>query len=84
MKLVVIGNGMVGQRLLEQLQTSLPKLEITVLSIDRASVSSCPNGRSLSTAGVAWWKQRVACTWNTIGRSWRRARILSCLLSHHR
>ena len=52
MKLVVIGNGMVGQRLLEQLQASLPKLEITVLceesrpAYDRVHLSSYFSGKS--------------------------------------
>jgi NAD(P)H-nitrite reductase large subunit len=31
MKLIVIGNGMVGQRLLERLQANPPQYEITVL-----------------------------------------------------
>src|SRR6266403_2574268 len=52
MKLVVIGNGMVGQRLLEQLQASSPKLEITVLceesrpAYDRVHLSSYFSGKS--------------------------------------
>src|SRR5260370_16817219 len=52
MKLVVIGNGMVGQRLLEQLQTSAPKLEITVLceesrpAYDRVHLTSYFSGKS--------------------------------------
>ena len=52
MKLVVIGNGMVGQRLLEQLQPSSSKLEITVLceesrpAYDRVHLSSYFSGKS--------------------------------------
>jgi nitrite reductase (NADH) large subunit len=52
MKLVVIGNGMVGQRLLEQLQASPLKFEITVLceesrpAYDRVHLSSYFSGKS--------------------------------------
>jgi nitrite reductase (NADH) large subunit len=52
MKLIVIGNGMVGQRLLERLQTSLPKPEITVLceesrpAYDRVHLTSYFSGKS--------------------------------------
>jgi nitrite reductase (NADH) large subunit len=52
MKLVVIGNGMVGQRLLEQLQASPLKLDITVLceesrpAYDRVHLSSYFSGKS--------------------------------------
>ena len=52
MKLVVIGNGMVGQRLLEELQASLSTLEITVLceesrpAYDRVHLSSYFSGKS--------------------------------------
>src|SRR3979411_3359667 len=52
MKLVVIGNGMVGQRLLEQLQASPLKHEITVLceesrpAYDRVHLSSYFSGKT--------------------------------------
>jgi nitrite reductase (NADH) large subunit len=52
MKLIVIGNGMVGQRLLEQLQASPLRLEITVLceesrpAYDRVHLSSYFSGKS--------------------------------------
>jgi nitrite reductase (NADH) large subunit len=52
MKLVVIGNGMVGQRLLEQLQASPLKLDITVLceesrpAYDRVHLSCYFSGKS--------------------------------------
>ena len=52
MKLIVIGNGMVGQRLLERLQASKPKLEITVLceesrpAYDRVHLTSYFSGKS--------------------------------------
>src|ERR1700730_2515273 len=52
MKLIVIGNGMVGQRLLEQLQTSASHLEITVLceesrpAYDRVHLTSYFSGKS--------------------------------------
>src|SRR3984893_2536685 len=59
MRLVVIGNGMVGQRLLEQLQTSFPKLEITVLceesrpAYDRVHLSSYFSGKSAQELSLA-------------------------------
>jgi len=52
MKLVVIGNGMVGHRLLEQLQSSASNLEITVLceeprpAYDRVHLTSYFSGKS--------------------------------------
>jgi nitrite reductase (NADH) large subunit len=52
MKLIVIGNGMVGQRLLEQLQPSGSNLEITVLceesrpAYDRVHLTSYFSGKS--------------------------------------
>src|SRR5882762_2412015 len=52
MKLVVIGNGMVGQRLLERLQAGSPKFEITVLceesrpAYDRVHLSSYFSAKS--------------------------------------
>src|SRR5882672_10711138 len=52
MKLIVIGNGMVGQRLLEQLQASASNLEITVLceesrpAYDRVHLTSYFSGKS--------------------------------------
>lgn len=52
MKLIVIGNGMVGQRLLEQLQSSASNLEITVLceesrpAYDRVHLTSYFSGKS--------------------------------------
>jgi nitrite reductase (NADH) large subunit len=52
MKLIVIGNGMVGQRLLERLQARKPKLEITVLceesrpAYDRVHLTSYFSGKS--------------------------------------
>src|SRR3984893_676500 len=59
MRLVVIGNGMVGQRLLEQLQTSTPKLEITVLceesrpAYDRVHLTSYFSGKSAQELSLA-------------------------------
>ncbi|HEY3659432.1 MAG TPA: nitrite reductase large subunit NirB [Steroidobacteraceae bacterium] len=52
MRLIVIGNGMVGQRLLEQLQASASNLEITVLceearpAYDRVHLTSYFSGKS--------------------------------------
>ena len=52
MKLVVIGNGMVGQRLLNQLQADFPKFDITVLceesrpAYDRVHLTSYFSGKS--------------------------------------
>ena len=52
MKLIVIGNGMVGQRLLERLQTGTAQLEITVLceesrpAYDRVHLTSYFSGKS--------------------------------------
>jgi nitrite reductase (NADH) large subunit len=52
MKLIVIGNGMVGQRLLEQLQAGASTLEITVLceesrpAYDRVHLTSYFSGKS--------------------------------------
>src|SRR5882724_585635 len=52
MKLIVIGNGMVGQRLLEQLQANASELEITVLceesrpAYDRVHLTSYFSGKS--------------------------------------
>src|SRR5882724_6764075 len=52
MKLIVIGNGMVGQRLLEQLRASASNLEITVLceesrpAYDRVHLTSYFSGKS--------------------------------------
>ncbi len=52
MKLIVIGNGMVGQRLLERLQASISTLEITVLceesrpAYDRVHLTSYFTGKS--------------------------------------
>ena len=52
MRLIVIGNGMVGQRLLEQLQPSASDLEITVLceesraAYDRVHLTSYFSGKS--------------------------------------
>src|ERR1700737_4013831 len=52
MKIVVIGNGMVGQRLLEQLQATASDFEITVLceesrpAYDRVHLTSYFSGKS--------------------------------------
>ncbi|HEY4969989.1 MAG TPA: nitrite reductase large subunit NirB, partial [Steroidobacteraceae bacterium] len=52
MKLIVIGNGMVGQRLLERLRTGAAKLDITVLceesrpAYDRVHLTSYFSGKS--------------------------------------
>jgi nitrite reductase (NADH) large subunit len=52
MKLIVIGNGMVGQRLLEQLQANVSNFEITVLceesrpAYDRVHLTSYFSGKS--------------------------------------
>lgn len=52
MKLIVIGNGMVGQRLLEQLRASTEKFEITVIceesrpAYDRVHLTSYFSGKS--------------------------------------
>jgi nitrite reductase (NADH) large subunit len=52
MKLIVIGNGMVGQRLLEQLQANASNFEITVLceesrpAYDRVHLTSYFSGKS--------------------------------------
>jgi nitrite reductase (NADH) large subunit len=59
MKLIVIGNGMVGQRLLEQLQASASELEITVLceesrpAYDRVHLTSYFSGKSAQDLSLA-------------------------------
>src|ERR1022692_4308914 len=59
MKLIVIGNGMVGQRLLGQLQASGPELEITVLceesrpAYDRVHLTSYFSGKSAQDLSLA-------------------------------
>jgi nitrite reductase (NADH) large subunit len=59
MKLIVIGNGMVGQRLLEQLQANASKLEITVLceesrpAYDRVHLTSYFSGKSAQELALA-------------------------------
>src|SRR6202166_345331 len=59
MKLIVIGNGMVGQRLLEQLQASASELEITVLceesrpGLDRVHFAFYFSGKSAQELSLA-------------------------------
>src|SRR5882672_7040139 len=59
MKLIVIGNGMVGQRLLEQLQANASELEITVLceeshpAYDRVHLTSYFSGKSAQELALA-------------------------------
>ncbi len=59
MKLIVIGNGMVGQRLLERLQTGAPRYEITVLceesrpAYDRVHLTRYFSGKSAEELSLA-------------------------------
>src|SRR6267154_287545 len=59
MKLIVIGNGMVGQRLLEQLQAAASNFEITVLceesrpAYDRVHLTSYFSGKSAQDLSLA-------------------------------
>jgi len=59
MKIVVIGNGMVGQRLLEQLQAAASNFEITVLceesrpAYDRVHLTSYFSGKSAQDLSLA-------------------------------
>src|SRR3984893_10818325 len=59
MKLIVIGNGMVGQRLLEQLQANASNFEITVLceesrpAYDRVHLTSYFSGKSAQELSLA-------------------------------
>src|SRR5712664_1122513 len=59
MKLIVIGNGMVGQRLLEQLQAKASNFEITVLceesrpAYDRVHLTSYFSGKSAQELSLA-------------------------------
>src|SRR5260221_9864881 len=59
MRVVVIGNGMVGQRLLEQLQAAASNFEITVLceesrpAYDRVHLTSYFSGKSAQELSLA-------------------------------